>query len=100
MTASETSPEAAGEPPVTTGFWALTLGSIGVVFGDIGTSPLYASRATVLATEGGLPNHVAVMGSLSMFFWALILVVVLQGKTTVKLDTTTFKIPKPEKIND
>ena len=43
MTASATSTEghaAAGA----SGFWALTLGSIGVVFGDIGTSPLYAFR--------------------------------------------------------
>ena len=39
------------------GFASLTLGAIGVVFGDIGTSPLYALKATVLATEGGLPNH-------------------------------------------
>jgi KUP system potassium uptake protein len=31
------------------GFWALTLGSIGVVFGDIGTSPLYAFRVAVTA---------------------------------------------------
>jgi KUP system potassium uptake protein len=56
----------------------LMLGAMGVVFGDIGTSPLYALKATVLATEGGLPNHVAVMGSLSMIFWALILVVTMK----------------------
>jgi KUP system potassium uptake protein len=56
----------------------LMLGAMGVVFGDIGTSPLYALRATVLATEGGLPNHVAVMGSLSMIFWALVLVVTVK----------------------
>jgi K+ potassium transporter integral membrane domain len=31
-------------------FWALTFGSIGVVYGDIGTSPLYALRESVLAT--------------------------------------------------
>jgi KUP system potassium uptake protein len=37
----------------TSGFWALTLGSIGVVFGDIGTSPLYAFREAVThAAEG------------------------------------------------
>jgi KUP system potassium uptake protein len=58
--------------------YGLMLGALGVVFGDIGTSPLYALRATVLATEGGLPNHVAVMGSLSMIFWALILVVTVK----------------------
>jgi KUP system potassium uptake protein len=56
----------------------LMLGAMGVVFGDIGTSPLYALRQTVLATEGGLPNHIAVMGSLSMIFWALILVVTVK----------------------
>src|SRR5579864_1494928 len=56
----------------------LMLGAMGVVFGDIGTSPLYALKATVLATEGGLANHVAVMGSLSMIFWALILVVTVK----------------------
>ena len=56
----------------------LMLGALGVVFGDIGTSPLYALRQTVLATEGGLPSHVAVMGSLSMIFWALILVVTVK----------------------
>ena len=34
-------------------FWALTLGCIGVVYGDIGTSPLYALRESVLAATGG-----------------------------------------------
>ena len=48
MTVSVTSTEA-HEGPVTSGFWALTLGSIGVVFGDIGTSPLYAFREAVAA---------------------------------------------------
>src|SRR6201996_9045910 len=82
----------AGAPPLETGdgdghssaandrrnLYGLMLGAMGVVFGDIGTSPLYALKATVLATEGGLPNHVAVMGSLSMIFWALILVVTVK----------------------
>ena len=73
--ASETSPLPANDRRNLT---ALMLGALGVVFGDIGTSPLYALRATVLATEGGLTNHVAVMGSLSMIFWALILVVTVK----------------------
>ena len=34
------------------GFWALTLGCIGVVYGDIGTSPLYALRESVVAAVG------------------------------------------------
>jgi KUP system potassium uptake protein len=58
--------------------FGLTLGALGVVLGDIGTSPLYALKATVLATKGGVPNHIAVMGSLSMIFWALILVVTVK----------------------
>jgi KUP system potassium uptake protein len=58
---------------------ALMLGAMGVVFGDIGTSPLYALKATVLATEGGgLSPHAAVLGSLSMIFWALVLVVTVK----------------------
>ena len=36
-----------GDTPFPAGFWALTLGSIGVVYGDIGTSPLYAFREAV-----------------------------------------------------
>ena len=36
-----------GQGQNTSGFWALTLGSVGVVFGDIGTSPLYAFRVAV-----------------------------------------------------
>jgi KUP system potassium uptake protein len=58
---------------------ALMLGALGVVFGDIGTSPLYALKATMAATTGGgIANHMAVMGSLSLIFWALILVVTIK----------------------
>src|ERR1700750_1097300 len=41
-----------GEAHTTAGFGALTLGSIGVVYGDIGTSPLYAFREAVMAASG------------------------------------------------
>ena len=60
-----------------TGFWALTLGCIGVVYGDIGTSPLYAVRELVLAAVGpGNPaNETVVFGVLSLIIWALMLVV-------------------------
>ncbi|HVY01087.1 MAG TPA: potassium transporter Kup [Pseudorhodoplanes sp.] len=60
-----------------TGFWALTLGSIGVVYGDIGTSPLYALRESVLAvTDSGQPaDGQAVFGILSLIIWALLIVV-------------------------
>jgi KUP system potassium uptake protein len=63
-----------------TGFWALTIGSVGVVYGDIGTSPLYAFREAVLAAVGpGNPaGEPAVLGILSLIVWALIVVVTLK----------------------
>jgi KUP system potassium uptake protein len=61
---------------VTSGFWALTLGSIGVVFGDIGTSPLYAFREAVAgAAQGGPVTRIMVLGVLSLILWALLIVV-------------------------
>ena len=58
----------------------LTLGSIGVVYGDIGTSPLYALREAVVAAvgAGGAPTRDAVLGVLSLILWALIVVVTLK----------------------
>jgi len=56
----------------------LTLGALGVVYGDIGTSPLYAVRETVLATGGAAPGHLAVLGGLSLIFWSLIIVVTVK----------------------
>jgi KUP system potassium uptake protein len=62
-------------------FWTLTLGAIGVVYGDIGTSPLYAMRETVMAATGGhhgtpVPlTRELVISILSLLLWALILTV-------------------------
>src|ERR1700726_4173582 len=68
-----------GDARSTTGFAALTLGSIGVVYGDIGTSPLYALReAVVAASTGGEVTSQAVLGVLSLILWALIIVVTLK----------------------
>src|SRR5665647_2170044 len=66
-----------GDAPVKVGFWALTLGSIGVVYGDIGTSPLYAMRESVLAAvgPGNAVSEPVVLGILSLIIWALLLVV-------------------------
>src|SRR5947209_1726275 len=76
MAISETTTEAPLEVPVTTGFWALTLGSIGVVFGDIGTSPLYAFREAVAGAAGHeLATRAIVLGVLSLILWALLIVV-------------------------
>ena len=55
----------------------LIVGAIGVVFGDIGTSPLYAMR--VAFAGGALPvTEPAVLGVLSLIFWSLLLVVTLK----------------------
>ena len=61
-------------------FWILALGSIGVVYGDIGTSPLYAIREAVLAATGktGPITEAIVFGVLSLIIWALILVVTVK----------------------
>src|SRR5437870_430075 len=82
VTAAET-PAANGHGEVhsTAGFKALMLGSIGVVYGDIGTSPLYALREAVTAAGGGADGGVtalAVLGVLSLILWALIVVVTLK----------------------
>ena len=63
----------------TANFRALLLGSVGVVYGDIGTSPLYALReAAVAAANGGTVTPASLLGVLSMILWALIVVVTLK----------------------
>jgi len=60
-------------------FWALALGSIGVVYGDIGTSPLYAFREALTAAVGAGPIYrETVLGVLSLILWALIVVVTVK----------------------
>jgi KUP system potassium uptake protein len=61
-------------------FWGLTLGSIGVVYGDIGTSPLYALREAVKAAAGptGEVARGTILGVVSLILWALIIVVTLK----------------------
>jgi KUP system potassium uptake protein len=69
-----------GEAHSTATFRALMLGSIGVVYGDIGTSPLYALREAVVAASGSsaAASPQAVLGVLSLILWALIVVVTLK----------------------
>jgi KUP system potassium uptake protein len=61
-------------------FLALMLGSIGVVYGDIGTSPLYAFRESVLAATGhnAAAGEEAILGILSLILWALLLIVTVK----------------------
>ena len=53
----------------------LTLGALGVVYGDIGTSPLYALRECFNPAHGVAPTTENVVGILSLIFWALMLIV-------------------------
>lgn len=73
MAVSDPIAGAKGEAPAkTSGLWALTLGSIGVVFGDIGTSPLYAFREAVdHAAQQGVVTPAIVLGVLSLILWSL-----------------------------
>ncbi len=68
------------EPVHKASFWALTVGSIGVVYGDIGTSPLYAFRESVAAAAGhGNPvTAPIILGILSLIIWGLFLVVTVK----------------------
>src|SRR5437764_11118063 len=71
-----TAKEELGEnaPDRSTGLAALSLAALGVVFGDIGTSPVYTFREC-FNPEHGLPLDAEhVLGVLSMIFWALIIV--------------------------
>jgi KUP system potassium uptake protein len=55
--------------------WQLSLGALGIVFGDIGTSPIYALRECFSPAHGIPPEVGNVLGLLSLIVWALILVV-------------------------
>ena len=61
-------------------FFGLMLGCIGVVYGDIGTSPLYALRESVLAAVGptAQAGEEVILGILSLIIWALILIVTVK----------------------
>src|SRR5829696_2365912 len=77
-TQASSAPAEAHAPP-RAGFWTLTLGSVGVVYGDIGTSPLYALKESLTAAAAGGPiSREMVLGVLSLMLWALIVVVTLK----------------------
>ncbi len=67
--------------PTTGRFWPLALASIGVVFGDIGTSPLYAFKESIHhinAERDGVLLRDDVLGVISLMLWSLIIVVTLK----------------------
>jgi KUP system potassium uptake protein len=71
-----------GDAPVSRpqghGLAALTLGAIGVVYGDIGTSPLYTVKEIFLPATGVALNAANLVGAVSAIFWSLMLVVTLK----------------------
>src|SRR5688572_6581848 len=67
-------------PLSATSLVALSLGALGVVYGDIGTSPLYAMREC-LVHVGATHDHV--LGIVSLVFWALVLTVVFKYLTFI-----------------
>jgi KUP system potassium uptake protein len=82
MTPAAIAPDIATSPR-RHGLAALTLGAIGVVYGDIGTSPLYTVKE-VFAPHTGVPLDAAhLIGAVSLIFWALMLVVTLKYVTLI-----------------
>ncbi|MGQ4660156.1 KUP/HAK/KT family potassium transporter [Lysobacter sp. F6437] len=65
------------------GLAALVVGAVGVVFGDIGTSPLYTLKEAFSPHYGLVANHDTVLGILSLVFWALMAVVTLKYVTII-----------------
>jgi KUP system potassium uptake protein len=68
-------PEGSSRSPAQAGLAALALGALGVVFGDIGTSPLYAMKETFSTEHGLTPDPTTVYGVLSLIFWSITIVV-------------------------
>ncbi|MBB4125907.1 KUP system potassium uptake protein [Xanthomonas translucens] len=63
--------------------FALIIGAIGVVFGDIGTSPLYTLKEAFSPHYGLSSDHDTVLGVLSLAFWSLMIVVTLKYVTII-----------------
>jgi len=78
-------PKTGNRPAPSSSLQALSLSALGVVFGDIGTSPLYTFK-TVLALTGGKPDRAVILGTLSLVLWTLIIV------TTVKYVSFAMRI--------
>jgi KUP system potassium uptake protein len=75
-------PGAAPPPTAHASVAALTLGALGVVFGDIGTSPLYAMQ-TIFGTEGLRATETHVYGIISLVFWSTTIIVSIKYVTFI-----------------
>ena len=70
-------------PPRGAALAGLALGALGVVYGDIGTSPLYALKECFNGPHGVEPTPANVLGVLSLVFWAMTFVVTFKYLTFV-----------------
>ena len=74
-TAEAVAPSGPTGAPISASFWALAIGSIGVVYGDIGTSPLYALRECFHGPHAIASTPANILGVLSLIFWSLTIVI-------------------------
>ena len=58
--------------------YKLAIGAIGIVFGDIGTSPIYAFRETFAGHHTLIPDRLHIFGVLSLIFWSMMIIVTLK----------------------
>ena len=72
-----------GPSPAKAAAAAMVVGALGVVFGDIGTSPLYTLRETFTHGSGMTPTPRHVLGVLSILFWAVTLTVTIKYVTLI-----------------
>ena len=61
----------------------LALGAVGIVFGDIGTSPIYAFRETFAGHHTLAPDQLHIYGVLSLIFWSMMIIVSLKYVTII-----------------
>jgi len=61
----------------------LMVGAIGIVFGDIGTSPIYAFRETFAGHHTLVPDALHIYGVLSLIFWSMLIIVALKYVTII-----------------
>jgi KUP system potassium uptake protein len=78
-------------PTARSNLYKLGLAALGVVFGDIGTSPLYTLK-TVLSLSGDAPAQGAVLGVLSLLIWTLVVV------TTIKYVNVAMRVDNDGRV--
>ena len=107
-TSCRPSPQAASRPQEA--LPALMLGAIGVVYGDIGTSPLYTMKESFLGPHPLAVDPLHIFGVLSLIFWSLMLVVTIKyvfvamradnqrRRRLVRLAVADFAQPRPQEM--